>query len=101
MGKQAGFGSDNNKLIRMGSYYDHTPNADKAKTIVYEVDENSNETWSEGVVVFHNPNALIPLNPELFDDRVAHCFFKDEIIHSLMPEVFPYNSFTQNLIFTK
>lgn len=101
MGKQAGLGSDNNKLIRMGSYYDHTPNADKAKPIVYEVDENSNETWSEGVVVFHNPNALIPLNPELFDDKVAHCFFRNEIIHSLMPKVFPYNSFTQNLIFTK
>lgn len=101
MGKQAGLGSESNKLIRMGSYYDHTPNADKAKLIVYEVDEKSNETWSEGVVIFHNPNALIPLNLELFDDRVAHCFFKDEIIHSLMPKVFPYNSFTQNLIFTK
>jgi hypothetical protein len=101
MGKQAGLGSDNNKLIRMGSYYNHAPNADSAEFITYEVGESSNETWSEGVVIFHNPNALIPLNPELFDNKVAHCFFEDERTYSLMPKIFPYNSFTQNLIFTK
>ncbi len=98
MGKQAGLGSDKTTLIRTGSFYNHEPNADKPHLVIYKVDENSPETWSEGTIIFHNPNAIYPLAPELFDDRVAQCFFKDKFIHSEMPQYFPYNSFTQNLI---
>ncbi|MFZ2782874.1 MAG: hypothetical protein WAZ36_00635 [Sediminibacterium sp.] len=98
MGKQAELGSDIPTLIRMGSFYNHEPNADKPHFISYQVGKDSNETWSEGVMVFHNPNAKIKLNPDFFDKRVAQCFFKDELIHSQMPQIFPYNSFTQNLI---
>lgn len=98
MGKQAGLGSEIPTLIRIGTFYNHEPNADKPNFITYQVNEDSNETWSEGTVVFHNPNAKIPLNPAFFDDRVAQSFFEDELIYSKMPKVFPYNSFTQNLI---
>lgn len=98
MGKQAGLGSEIPTLIRIGTFYNHEPNADKPNFITYQVNEDSNETWSEGTVVFHNPNAKIPLNPAFFDDRVAQSFFEDEFIYSKMPKVFPYNSFTQNLI---
>lgn len=98
MGKQAGLGSEIPTLIRVGSFYNHEPNADKPNFITYQVNEDSNETWSEGTVVFHNPNAKIPLNPAFFDDRVAQSFFEDELIYSKMPKVFPYNSFAQNLI---
>lgn len=98
MGKQAGLGSEIPTLIRVGTFYNHEPNADKPNFITYQVNEDSNETWSEGTVVFHNPNAKIPLNPAFFDDRVAQSFFEDELIYSKMPKVFPYNSFTQNLI---
>lgn len=101
MGKQAGLGSKIPILIRMGAFYNHEPNADKPNFINYTVDENSNETWSEGVIVFHNPNAKIPLNPAFFDDRVAQSFFEDGFIYSKMPKIFPYNSFTQNLIPTE
>lgn len=98
MGKQAGLGSDKLTLIRMGNYYNHAPNAATPHTITYQVDENSPETWSEGVIVYHNPNAKKPLYPEMFDERVAQCFFKDEFIHCVMPELFPYNSITQNIV---
>lgn len=101
MGKQAGLGSENNKLLRTGSYYNHEPNADKANFIAYEVDENSIETWSEGAVIYHNPNAVIPLDPNLFDDRVAQCFFDNGFIKSAMPKIFPYNSMTMNMISRK
>lgn len=101
MGKQAGLGSENNKLLRTGTYYNHEPNADKANFIAYEVDENSIETWSEGAVIYHNPNALIPLDPNLFDDRVAQCFFDNGFIKSAMPKIFPYNSMTMNMISRK
>ncbi|MBC8770539.1 glycosaminoglycan attachment site [Arenibacter sp. BSSL-BM3] len=98
MGKQAELGSDIPTLIRTGTFYNHTPNADKPNFVTYKVDKGSKETWSEGTVVYHNPNAKIPLNPAFFDDKVAQCFFRDKLIHSKMPKYFPYNSFTQNLI---
>ncbi|UOE42208.1 hypothetical protein MTP09_06105 [Chryseobacterium suipulveris] len=98
MGKQAGLGSDIPILIRMGAFYNHTPNADKPNLVSYQVNEQSLETWSEGTVVFHNPNAKIPLNPAFFDDKVAQSFFEDEFIYSKMPKIFPYTSFTQNLL---
>lgn len=102
MGKQAGLGSDKVKLVRYGTFYNHEPYADKPKLVTYEVNEQSIETWSEGVVVYHNPNALIPLKQELFDNRVSQCFFdlNNNLIKSDMPEIFPYNSFTHNLVFT-
>lgn len=98
MGKQAKMGSDVPILVRTGAFYNHKPNADKPNMVRYIVDENSQETWSEGVVIFHNPNAKIPLNPAFFDDRVAQTFFEDENIYSVMPKIFPYNSFTENFI---
>lgn len=100
MGKQAGLGSPIPTLIRMGAFYNHDPNAYKPNLIQYQVNENSNETWSEGVVVFHNPNAKNPLNPAFFDDKVAQTFFNkdDNFIYSKMPKNFPYYSFTQNII---
>jgi hypothetical protein len=98
MGKQAGLGSDKNILIRMGSYYNHEENAAKPNIKTYEVNESSDETWSEGVIIYHNPNALIPLEPNLFDEKVAQTFFQEEKNFSFMPKVYPYNSFTQNLI---
>ena len=82
----------------MATFYNHGPNADKPHLVTYTVSQKSNETWSEGVVVFHNLNAKIRLNPAYFDDRVAQCFFEDESIYSKMPKYFPYNSFTRNLI---
>ena len=100
MGKQAGLGVKHNRLIRTGAYYNHEPDAVTANFRTYEVSEKSNETWTEGVVVFHNPNANTPLDPNLFDERVAQCFFDvdEKLLRSIMPEIFPYNSMTQNLI---
>ncbi|MFH6948230.1 hypothetical protein ACHRV6_07070 [Flavobacterium sp. FlaQc-51] len=98
MGKQAKLGSTIPTLMRTVSFYNHTPNADKASIANYIVDETSEETWSEGAIVFHNPNAKIPLNPELFDEKVAQCFFDNNLIKSLMPKYFPYGSITINLI---
>jgi hypothetical protein len=101
MGKQAGFGNEKSKLIRMGSFHDHTPNTDKPRFVMYEVGEDSIETWSEGVVIYHNPNAKIPLDPNVFEETVAQCFFKDTKLVSFFPEIFPYNNLTQNMLLTK
>lgn len=97
MGRQAGFKAPGVVVIRVGTHHDHDPNAHLPKPFKYVVDESSKETWAEGVSMFHNPNALHPVPRELFPS-IAHHTFQDGQIHSILPEFYPYASFTLNLI---
>lgn len=97
MGKQAGLGSNKSTLIRMGTCHNHDKNASKPYFFQYTVDENTRETWAEGMSMFHNPDALYPIDPNLFPS-IAHHFEIDGKILSLFPQFFPYSSFTQNLV---
>ncbi|MCT9925429.1 hypothetical protein N7272_14830, partial [Enterococcus faecalis] len=60
IGRQAGMGNGNSLLVRTMTIYNHNENADKPDVVNYYVDENANETWSEGVMIYHNPHALYP-----------------------------------------
>lgn len=52
------------------------------------------EKWIEGTVILHNPNARIPLDPELIPGA-NHEFLKpDGSILSMLPEFQPYSSGT-------
>jgi len=63
MGHEGKHRSDAVRMLRLGACYRHDPNADLPEGFVYEVGdpEQGLETWSEGTVFFHNPNALHPL----------------------------------------
>jgi hypothetical protein len=61
------------------------------------VDESCNETWGEGVSMYHNPNAIQPVNHELFPS-IAHHYLKDGQIVSMLPKFFVYSSITYNLV---
>lgn len=103
LGKQAGLGSNSNFLIRTVILHNHDKNADKPILKSYIVDENSDETWSEGMTLYHNPNAIHPINPELFEETIAQSFFdadKKNIV-TIMPEVFPYSNLTKNTVLKK
>lgn len=102
IGKQVGFGSTDTILHRTMVIYNHEENADKPIISQYTVNKDSNETWSEGVVIYHNPYAKEPLNPNLFDETVAQAFYDIEtnMVNGFMPQIFPYSSFTRNIIFT-
>ena len=100
LGRQAGFGSPNVKMFRMGTHYDHDQNASMPKIFKYEVTEDSQETWGEGVSMFHNPNALHPVPEELFPS-IAHHRFKNGMIVSSIPEFHPFASQTLNLRMTE
>lgn len=93
MGKQAGFGESNVRMFRVGTYHDHDPNASLPKTFTYEVDETCEETWGEGLNMFHNPNALHPVPEELFPS-IAHHRFENDIVVSHLPEFHVYSSMT-------
>src|ERR1700752_1430795 len=57
IGIQAGFKVNKNSVIRYGAKYKHDANASLPDMFVYEVNENCCETWTEGINIFHNPNA--------------------------------------------
>ncbi len=54
------------------------------------------ETWAEGLSMFHNPHATYPVNPDMFPG-IAHHWFVDGQIKSLLPEFHVYNSLTWNI----
>ncbi len=93
IGKQCGFDTNDTEILRIVTAYNPDPNADKPLLFRYLVDENSTETWSEGISVYHNPNALIPL-PKDFFPSVSHHFLKDGKIITLNSEVHVYSSYT-------
>ena len=67
MGVLAGYGDPKVKLIREGPMYNFAPGAVEAIPFEIDVeDPDYDERWADELEVYHNPNALIPLDPELF-----------------------------------
>lgn len=97
IGKECGFGDKGVILIREGLYHDHNPNASVPKSFKYLVGENTDETWSEGISIYHNPNALYPLPVDFFKNAANH-MYEDGIIKSIIPEFHPYSSITDVII---
>lgn len=97
LGRQAGFKAPGVVMVRTGTYHDHDPNAHLPKPFKYIVDETSQETWAEGLSMFHNPRALHPVPEELFP-TIAHHHFRDDQIFSTVPEFHPYASITMNMV---
>ena len=77
MGVCAGFGAENVVLIRSGRAWDPDPDAADPLPFVQVVTEGGAESWSEGMDVFHNPNALHPLDPDLLPRAAHHRLIED------------------------
>ncbi|MBF0184799.1 MAG: hypothetical protein HQM06_10485 [Magnetococcales bacterium] len=84
-------------MFRSGVRHCHEPNATLPVGFFYEVAPGQiTERWSDGLSMFHNPNALCPIDPKMFPG-IAHHFFEGMLIRSLLPELHVYSSFTWNL----
>lgn len=99
IGRQAGFGPKNIMMHRIGTCHDHDPNSSLPKMFSYQVTTESNETWAEGLSMFHNPNAKYPVPEELFPS-IAHHYFENGQIISKLPDFHPYASMTINMKIT-
>lgn len=78
MGKIAGLGSKDVKMIRNGFLYNPDPDAIHPIPFSKDLDDpDYEESWSDGLVMFHNPNAKHPVNVEAFSD-ISHIFYSDE-----------------------
>lgn len=84
-------------VIRTGTMYNHNKNAVMPELFEYVVgSENSpHETWGNGLVMFHNPNAKCPVDALLFPD-IPHGYYKeDAFVIQNMPSFHPFGSTTQ------
>ncbi|RUR12525.1 hypothetical protein [Legionella septentrionalis] len=78
MGKLGGLGSKNVKMIRMSMLFDPNPAAFNPLVQIMDLDDPKyEESWTEGLVMFHNPNAKFPVNLNAFND-ISHISFDEQ-----------------------
>jgi hypothetical protein len=97
MGIQAGFREKGQTVFRIGDCYDHKSDRFEPISFSYKVEESGTEKWSEGLNLFHNPNAKYPIDKSLFP-RIAHHKLKGEELISWVPDFHPYSSINVNNI---
>lgn len=96
MGIQAGYGNHKNKVYQIKICYNSNPNAILPNVIGKVVNEECRETWADGIQIFHNPFAEIPLSPNLFP-RAGHHFYKDGLLESSVPNDHIISTMTYNI----
>ena len=80
--------------------HEHSHNASMPRPFVNRIEPGlCSETWAEGVSIYHNPNAKHPVPPDAFPS-IAHHWFEDGEIKSVVPKFHPYTSMTINIVAT-
>jgi hypothetical protein len=77
MGVRAGFGDPLVTLMRQGVLNDPSPGAFEGIPFEVNVEDPAyEEGWSDEIEIYHNPNAAVPLDPDLFEG-VTHYFLEE------------------------
>ena len=99
MGYQQGFGTDHFEVIRRGFCYTPDPDAKDASFFSYSLSQPPMvEWWGQGLVVSHNPNALLPL-PKDFFHGAMQAYIEDGRYMADIPDWHPFVSQTFSLHF--
>lgn len=100
MGFVAGFGSRRVHMRRTGTALNPDPDAAEPFRFSLIVDEDYNETWSEGLDLFHNLRAQHPVDPRHFPTAMHHFLEADGQVRTdrLTDDFHPLASLTQILI---
>lgn len=100
MGYLAGFGSRRVRMVRTGTALNPDPNAPEPFLFSRALDEDYQETWSEGLDIFHNPSAVNPLDPRHFPTAMHHHLQSDGQVLSrrLVEDFHPLASITSILV---
>jgi len=78
MGKLAGLGSKDYKMIRMGYKFNPDNFATEPTAFSIDIDDpNYEEAWADGLILYHNPYAKFPVDPECFPD-ISQVWFDPE-----------------------
>jgi len=92
IGRVAGFGSTAVRMVKGGFAYSD-PQAALPRRYVQDVDKDYTETWSEGVNVFHNPNARFALDKYFLPECMHHRLKGDRVMHTI-PDFHPFTAET-------
>jgi hypothetical protein len=92
MAFQDGTGSEGILMTRIGTCAVHDPDAAEPASFSYDVAKRR-ETWTEGLVLIHNPRARHPLPANLLPG-LAHYRLEDGQIVGTLPEFHAYSSRT-------
>jgi hypothetical protein len=95
IGQRAGFGSPDVLQVQQGYRVDHDPDASDPIFFVREVDEAFSESWAEGMDLFHNPQALYPLDDHQFPSAGHHRLEPGGTVTSQCPSWHPLSSGTK------
>ena len=99
MGVLAGFGSKRVRLHRVGVATNNEANTGEPVEFSHDVNSPEyRESWIEGMDVYHNPNAKVPLHPMMLPGAAHHFLTEDGQIESLIPKWHPMGSMTQILV---
>lgn len=98
IGQQAGFGSRDVLQVQQGYRVDHDPDASDPISFVRRVDEDFSESWAEGLDLFHNPQALHPLDDHIFPAAGHHRLEPDGTVTSHCPPWHPLASVTKIVV---
>lgn len=92
MGVSAGFGTANVGLIHSGARF-NPANPSKPTTFSVQVTKDDRESWSDGMWVFHNPAALLPLDPDWLPGG-AHVHWDGTRFNFMIPDAHLDSSLT-------
>ncbi len=71
MGKLAGLGSKKFNMIRSGVKANPKKTSQAIPFVSSVNDSDYEEAWGDSIIMYHNPNAINPVNPDLFPD-ISH-----------------------------
>lgn len=95
IGLKAGFGDQLLKGIRLISCWNPDPYSSEVINFMLNIhDADYEETWSEGMNVYHNPRAVMPL-PDYYLPAAVHHRLKGNLISSKGPVYRPMSSITE------
>jgi len=93
MGFQQGLDSKNIHMIREGLRFVMDPDATEPAPFRYEVGSRM-ESWEEGLVMAHNPNADLPLPIDAFPGIVHHELIPSGLVEATLPRFHAFRSKT-------
>jgi hypothetical protein len=98
IGAMAGFGSEEVVLVRQGTAIDPDPDASEPEPFLHVVNKEYIENWMEGMDVYHNPDALHPLDPDMIPGACHHRLVEDGQVESFITQWQPLASVTSILV---
>lgn len=94
MGQQGKYYDKDLIIMRTGSANNNVPDGAPNFFRHHVMPGSTNETWSEGVSILHNPNAKFPLDRTLFKGVRQIWMNAEGKLDGEMPEFYPFNSIT-------